>query len=70
MSALHYIGRNDRLEDAFMINAHQEQALILTLLQGRHPSLYERIYGQRHVRDVWQPETRGVSGKNMVMPFN
>ena len=66
MSALHYIGRNDRLEDAFMINAHQEQALMLTLLQGRHPSLYERMYGQRHVR----AETRGVSGKNMVMPFN
>jgi len=69
MSALHYTGRNDTQDDAFMINAHQEQALLHTLLQGRHPDLYSRLYGLRHVRDVWQPETRGVSGKNMVMPF-
>ena len=67
MSALHYI---DTKEQGFMINAHQEQALLVTLLQGRHPDLYQRLYGQRHVRDVWQQPTRGVSGKNVVMPFN
>ena len=70
MSALHYTGKNDTKEQGFMINAHQEQALLLTLLQGRDPDLYARLYGQRHVRDVWQRPTRGVSGKNMVMPFN
>ena len=69
MSALHYIGKNDTKEQGFMINAHQEQALLVTLLQGRHP-VYQRLYGQRHVRDVWQQPTRGVSGKNVVMPFN
>ena len=53
-----------------MINAHQEQALLHTLLSGRHPNLYRQLYGLRNARDVWQPETRGVSGKNMVMPFN
>ena len=36
MSALHYIGKNDTKEQGFMINAHQEQALLVTLLQGRH----------------------------------
>ena len=30
---------------------------------------YQMLYGQRHVRDVWQPETRGVSGRNVVLPF-
>ena len=64
MSALHYIGKNTK-EQGFMI-----KALLLTLLQGRDPDLYARLYGQRHVRDVWQRPTRGVSGKNMVMPFN
>ena len=70
MSALHYIGKNDTREQGFMLNAHQEQALLNTLLAGRHPDLYRRLYGVRNARDVWQPETRGVSGKNMVMPFN
>ena len=28
------------------------------LLRGRDPQLYQTLYGQRHVRDVWQPETR------------
>ena len=66
MSALHYFGKNDTREQGFMLNAHQEQALLNTLLAD----LYRRLYGLRNARDVWQPETRGVSGKNMVMPFN
>ena len=70
MSALHYIGKNDTREQSFMINTHQEQALLNTLLAGRDPNLYRKLYGLRNARDVWQPETRGVSGKNMVMPFN
>ena len=39
------------------------------LLQGRDPALYHMLYGTRHVRDVWQPDTRGVSGRNVVLPF-
>ena len=69
MSALHYIGKNDTKEQGFMINAHQEQALLVTLLEGRDPDLYQRLYGTRYVRD-WQQPTRGVSGKNVVMPYN
>jgi hypothetical protein len=69
MSALHYIGRNDTTEQAFMLSELQEQALLNSLLRGRDDSLYDKLYGTRYVRDVWQPETRGVSGRNMVMPF-
>lgn len=69
MSALHFLGRTDTREESLMISEQQEQALVNQLLQGRDPVLYEMLYGQRHVRDVWQPETRGVSGKNVVLPF-
>ena len=69
MSALHYIGRNDTTEQAFMLSELQEQALLNSLLRGRDDSLYDKLYGTRYVRDVWQPETRGVSGRNVVMPF-
>ena len=69
MSALHYIGRNDTTDQAFMLSALQEQALLNSLLRGRDDDLYDKLYGTRYVRDVWQPETRGVSGRNMVMPF-
>ena len=69
MSALQFIGKTDTREESFLIGEQQEQALVNQLLQGRDPMLYEMLYGQRHVRDVWQPETRGVSGKNTVLPF-
>ena len=69
MSALHFIGKVDRQEQSFLINEQQQQALMNVLLQCRDPQLYQMLYGQRHVRDVWQPETRGVSGQNVVLPF-
>jgi hypothetical protein len=69
MSALHFFGRTDTREESLMIGQQQEQALVNQLLQGRDPELYQMLYGQRHVRDVWQPDTRGVSGKNVVLPF-
>ena len=69
MSALHFIGRVDRPEQSLLINEQQQQALMNVLLQGRDPALYRMLYGTRHVRDVWQPDTRGVSGRNVVLPF-
>ena len=68
MSALHFIGRLDRKDEMLILNEQQEQALLRRLLQGRDPQLYNQLYGIRRVRDVWDPETRGQSGKNMVMP--
>ena len=69
MSVLHFIGRVDRPEQSLLINEQQQQALMNVLLQGRDPALYHMLYGTRHVRDVWQPDTRGVSGRNVVLPF-
>ena len=69
MSALPFIGKVDRPEQSFMINEQQQQALTNVLLRGRDPELYKMLYGQRNVRDVWQPDTRGVSGRNVVLPF-
>ena len=59
MSALHIIGRVDRPEQSLLINEQQQQALM-------NVELYHMLYGTRHVRDVWQPDTRGVSGRNVV----
>ena len=69
MSALHFLGRTDTREEAFILSELQEQALLQTLLQGRDPRLYQQLYGLKNVRDVYDPPTRGASGKFMVMPF-
>ena len=69
MSALHYIGWNDTKEESLILTQQQEQALIKTLLEGRDPRLYQQLYGLKNVRDVYDPPTRGASGKFMVMPF-
>jgi len=69
MSALHYIGRNDTKEESLILTQQQEQALIKTLLEGRDPRLYQQLYGLKNVRDVYDPPTRGASGKFMVLPF-
>ena len=42
-----------------MLTELQEQALLNSLLRGRDDRLYDKLYGTRYVRDVWQPETRG-----------
>ena len=68
MSALHFLGRTDTREEAFILSELQEQALLQTLLQGRDPRLYQQLYGLKDVRDVYDPPTRGASGKFM-MPF-
>ena len=69
MSALHFIGRTDTKEEALLLTQQQEQALMQTLLQGRDPRLYQQLYGLKNVRDVYDPPTRGASGKFMVLPF-
>ena len=68
MSALHFLG-TDTKEEALILNQLQEHAVLQTLLQGRDPRLYQQLYGLKNVRDVWDPPTRGASGKFMVLPF-
>ena len=69
MSALHNLGKTDTKEEAFILSELQEQALLKSLLQDRDPRLYQQLYRYKPVRDVYDPPTRGASGKFMVLPF-
>ena len=69
MSALHFIGKVDKQEEALVLSAQQEQAVLKTLLKSRDPLLYQKLYGYKRVRDVYDPPTRGATGKFMVLPF-
>ena len=66
---LHFIGKLDRKEEALILNKQQEEAVVRRLLEGRNPKLVRELYGVKRVRDVWDPVTRGQSGKHFVMPF-
>ena len=69
MSALHFIGKTDTREEMLVLNQHKEQAVLKTLLEDRDPHLYREIYGLKNVRDVYDPPTRGATGKNIVLPW-
>ena len=69
LGPLHFTGKVDRQEEMLILNQQQEQAVLKTLLQGRDPHLYNKLYGYRRVRDVYDPPTRGSSGKSFVLPF-
>ena len=69
MSDLHFLGWFDTKESMLMMNAQQQAALLRRLLEGRDDELLSKIYGRRPVRDVYDPVTRGQSGKNVVLPF-
>ena len=69
LGPLHFTGKVDHKEEMLVLNQQKEQAVLKTLLQSRDPHLYDKLYGFRRVRDVYDPPTRGVSGKNIVLPF-
>ena len=69
LGPLHFIGKVDRQEEMLMLNAQKEQAVLKTLLEKRDPAAYNSLYGYRRVRDVYDPPTRGQSGKNIVLPW-
>ena len=66
--ALSFIGKLDRREESMVLS--EEHALIKRLLSGRDDLQYRDLFRQRTVRNVYVPPTRGVSGKNVVMPKN
>jgi hypothetical protein len=68
-AALHFIGKVDTKEEMLVLNEMQEQAVLRTLLQKRDPRLYREIYGLKNVRDVYDPPTRGATGKFLVLPW-
>ena len=69
LGPLHFIGKLDKQEECLIMNAQKEQAGMKTLLYKRDPQAYETLYGYRRVRDVYDPPTRGQSGKNVVLPW-
>ena len=69
LGPLHFTGKVDRQEEMLILNQQKEQAVLKTLLEDRDPHLYNRLYGYRRVRNVYDPPTRGASGKNVVLPF-
>ena len=66
---LHFIGKHDRKQEALILSKQQEEAVVRRLLGRRNPEMVRKLYGQKRVRDVYDPETRGQDGKNFVMPF-
>ena len=66
---LPFIGKLDRKEESLILSQQQEQALVRRLMEGRNPQLIQQLYGLKRVRDVQDPETRGQTGQNVVMPF-
>ena len=69
LGPLHFIGKVDRQEEILILNEQKERAVLKTLLEKRDPTLYQSLYGYRPVRDVYDPPTRGATGKNVVLPF-
>jgi hypothetical protein len=69
LGPLHFTGKIDREDEMLMLNAQKEQAVLKTLLEKRDAEAYQTLYGYKRVRDVYDPPTRGQSGKNVVLPF-
>ena len=53
MSALNFVGRLDRREEAMILNQAQEQKFVTKLFSKRDPMLAKRMFGQKPVRDVY-----------------
>jgi len=70
MSALNFVGRLDRREEAMIMNHLQEQKFVSRLVQKRDPLLAKKLFGTKQVRNVYTPPTRGVNGASPVMPKN
>ena len=70
MSALNFVGRLDRREEALILNDLQQQKFVSRLVRKRDPLLAKKLFGTKPVRNVYCPPTRGVNGSSPVMPKN
>ncbi len=70
MSALNFVGRLDRREEAMILNHMQEQKFVNRLVRKRDPLLAKKLFGTKRVRSVYTPPTRGVNGTSPVMSKN
>ena len=69
LGPLHFTGKVDRQEEMLILNNQKEQAVMKTLLKDKAPQAYNTLYGYRRVRNVYDPPTRGSTGKFMVLPW-
>lgn len=70
MSALNFVGRLDRREEAMILDHLQEQKFVNRLVRKRDPLLAKKLFGTKQVRNVYTPPTRGVNGTSPVMSKN
>ena len=64
------LDKKQKDERTALLGLHPESAAGAgTLANSAARRLYQQLYGLKNVRDVWDPPTRGASGKFMVMPF-
>ena len=45
LAPLHFIGKVDKQEEALILTAQKEQAVMKTLLGTRDPQAYQTLYG-------------------------
>ena len=67
---LSFIGRLDRREEALVMDHIQERKFIDRLIGRRDPVGVRKLFGQKPVRNVYTPPTRGVNGSFKVMSKN
>ena len=70
MSALNFVGRLDRREEAMILGQLEEQKFVNRLVRKRDPLLAKKLFGSKRVRNVYTPPTRGVNGSSPVMSKN
>jgi len=70
MSALNFVGRLDRREEAMILGHLDEQKFVNRLVRKKDPLLAKKLFGSKRVRNVYTPPTRGVDGSSPVMPKN
>ena len=67
---LSFIGKLDRREEALVMDALQEKKFLNRLIGKRDPATARKLFGQKSVRNVYVPPTRGVDGSSVVMSKN
>ena len=55
IQSLNFIGFHDSPQETLILDRQQEQALLKRLLRGRNDLLYEKLYGQKNVCDIYIP---------------
>jgi hypothetical protein len=69
-NALSFIGKLDRRDEQMILSQAQEARVVGRLVGRKNPMLAQKLFGQKPVRNVYGPPTRGVDGSCKVMSKN